>query len=318
MTIFSHDPLIVAVELVITVGVGWDLITVLVTGKIMGAGIVAGGALLVVASITATVVALTALGRCCVLGGIFCGVVGGFGRALLAGAPAVATAVIAAAIILSLILGLGRPVGRWGEILADLLTGLIAASTPSIAAIVAGASLGSAATTSIAVVTPVITCRSLFTVGTLIARRSFLGALAVATAAVAVIGGLSVLRLRAWIILPAVLLAASVLLLIGGLAILIIIVVIVLLIEEILELIEGGADIGEMEERVLRLADIDERGVHSLHDAFDASEVNGADMALLIGNFQEDLGEAVFFSYGNAYLCGGRIDDDLFFHGWVG
>lgn len=93
-----------------------------------------------------------------------------------------------------------------------------------------------------------------------------------------------------------------------------VIILIVLVIEEILELIEGRADVGEVEEGILGLADIDECGVHPLHDALDASKVDGAYVAFLIGNFEKDFGEAVIFSDGNAYLRGGSVDDNLFFH----
>ena len=73
-----------------------------------------------------------------------------------------------------------------------------------------------------------------------------------------------------------------------------------------------------MEECVLRFTDIDEGGVHSLDHALDAAEVDGAHMALLVGDFEEDLREAIVFGYGNAYLSGCRIDDDVFLHEWVG
>lgn len=44
-----------------------------------------------------------------------------------------------------------------------------------------------------------------------------------------------------------------------------------------------------MEKCVLGLADIDESRVHSLNDALNLSHVDGADVALLIGDFEKQL-----------------------------
>ncbi len=100
----------------------------------------------------------------------------------------------------------------------------------------------------------------------------------------------------------------------GRLIVVVLVVLIIPLVEQVLELIEGRADVREVEEGVLLLADVDERGVHPLHDAFNAPQVDGTYMALLVGDFEENFGEAVVFSDCNAQLRGGRVDDDLFLH----
>jgi hypothetical protein len=93
--------------------------------------------------------------------------------------------------------------------------------------------------------------------------------------------------------------------------------VIVIVVEKILEFVERVADIGEVEEGILVLADIDERGVHPLDDTLHASQVDRPDMALLVGYFEEDLGETLILVDGNAKLVRGCIDDYFFLHGWV-
>ncbi|HVZ39058.1 MAG TPA: hypothetical protein VHI13_07255 [Candidatus Kapabacteria bacterium] len=106
----------------------------------------------------------------------------------------------------------------------------------------------------------------------------------------------------------------------GGLlvgSLLIVIVILVALVKQILELIERRSDIGEMEKRILRLSDIDEGGVHSLDDAFDASKVDGAYMALLVWNFEENFCETIVLGNGNADLTRGRVNNYLFLHGRV-
>jgi len=68
--------------------------------------------------------------------------------------------------------------------------------------------------------------------------------------------------------------------------------VVVLLAHGVLVVVHGVGCVGEVEERVLFLADIDERGVHSLNDALDTAEEDRAYVAFLVLDFEKYLGEA--------------------------
>lgn len=72
-------------------------------------------------------------------------------------------------------------------------------------------------------------------------------------------------------------------------------VVAVLVSHGVFVVVHGVGGVGEVEECVLFFTDVDERGVHPLHDPLDATEENRPYMAFFVLNVEEEFSETLIF-----------------------
>src|SRR5690606_2097464 len=81
---------------------------------------------------------------------------------------------------------------------------------------------------------------------------------------------------------------------------------------------EVVGQVGEVEERVLLLADVDEGGPDAGHDRADAGEVDVAQRADVIRMLDVELYQLAILHDGDARAVLARVDDDFFLHvkGW--